>query len=445
MAMDLINIGASGTRAAQAALGVTAQNIANANNADYNRRSLDITEVNATGGIGRSGDSRLSGVRIEGIARSASQILTADFHRTGSDVARADTQLAGLKSAERAVEQAGIYPALVEFEANLAQLSADPLSMPYRETVLESARSISTSFGLAAQGIDNSASETAFTAQAGVDRLNLLAGELARTNTNIARTREGSVSNAALLDQRDALLRDLSTLAGTTTQFDSAGRATVRLGDASGPVLVIGDTVEPLSMTVNPDRTIRFALGGSAVSPASGKLAGYGQALDRMALLRSDLDGVAAALIAAANAAQANGATPSGVSGQPFFSGTGASDIQLALTNGSGIATAPAGSPAGSRNIGNLAALQFALGNGGPTSALDSVLFGLSSEISARGITRDALRTIADSAAAVLASETAVDLDEEAANLLRFQQAFQASGRVIQAATDIFDTILAIR
>ena len=94
---------------------------------------------------------------------------------------------------------------------------------------------------------------------------------------------------------------------------------------------------------------------------------------------------------------------------------------------------------------GNLAALQSALSNGGPASALDSVLFGLSSEISARGITRDALRTIANSAAAVLASETAVDLDEEAANLVRFQQAFQASGRVIQAAADIFDTILAIR
>lgn len=445
MAMDLINIGASGTRAAQAALGVTAQNIANANNADYNRRSLDITEVNATGGIGRSGDSRLSGVRIEGIGRSASQILTADFHRTGSDVARAETQLAGLKSAERAAEQAGIFPALVEFEASLAQLSADPLSPPVRETVLENARNIAATFSLAVQGIDNTAGVTAFTAQDGVNRVNLLAGELARTNTNIARTREGSASSAALLDQRDALLRDLSTLIGTSTQFDSAGRATVRLGDASGPVLVSGDTVQTLSMVINPDRTIQFALGGSAVAPASGELAGHAQALDRMAQLRTELDGVAAALIVRANDAQANGAVPSGAGGQPFFSGTGASDIRLALADGSGIATAPAGSGANSRDIGNLAALQSALSNGGPASTLDSVLFGLSSEISARRITRDALRNIADSAAAVLAGETAVDLDDEAANLVRFQQAFQASGRVIQTATDIFDTILAIR
>ena len=59
-------------------------------------------------------------------------------------------------------------------------------------------------------------------------------------------------------------------------------------------------------------------------------------------------------------------------------------------------------------------------------------------------MTRDALRTVADSAQLALSQETGVDLDQEAANLLRFQQAFQANGRVIQAAADVFDTILGI-
>lgn len=38
-----------------------------------------------------------------------------------------------------------------------------------------------------------------------------------------------------------------------------------------------------------------------------------------------------------------------------------------------------------------------------------------------------------------------VNLDEEAANLLRYQQAYQASGKVIQIASTLFDTILAIK
>jgi flagellar hook-associated protein 1 FlgK len=37
-----------------------------------------------------------------------------------------------------------------------------------------------------------------------------------------------------------------------------------------------------------------------------------------------------------------------------------------------------------------------------------------------------------------------VNLDEEAANLLRYQQAYQASGKVLQIATKLFDTVLAI-
>jgi flagellar hook-associated protein 1 FlgK len=41
-------------------------------------------------------------------------------------------------------------------------------------------------------------------------------------------------------------------------------------------------------------------------------------------------------------------------------------------------------------------------------------------------------------------SVSGVNLDEEAANLLRYQQAYQASGKVIQVATEMFDTILSL-
>jgi flagellar hook-associated protein 1 FlgK len=37
-----------------------------------------------------------------------------------------------------------------------------------------------------------------------------------------------------------------------------------------------------------------------------------------------------------------------------------------------------------------------------------------------------------------------VNLDEEAANLLRYQQAYQAAGRMLQVASTLFDTLLAI-
>ena len=39
-------------------------------------------------------------------------------------------------------------------------------------------------------------------------------------------------------------------------------------------------------------------------------------------------------------------------------------------------------------------------------------------------------------------SESGVNLDEEAANLLRFQQSYQASARIMTTAQTIFDTLL---
>jgi flagellar hook-associated protein 1 FlgK len=39
-------------------------------------------------------------------------------------------------------------------------------------------------------------------------------------------------------------------------------------------------------------------------------------------------------------------------------------------------------------------------------------------------------------------SESGVNLDEEATNLLRYQQAYQAAGKMMQIASQLFDTLL---
>ena len=120
-------------------------------------------------------------------------------------------------------------------------------------------------------------------------------------------------------------------------------------------------------------------------------------------------------------------------------------DLTLNLSDGSLIATAPAGSPANSRDLSNLTALRNALTAGGVAANLDGLLFDVSALVNGRTTTRDTLATIADNASVALQAQAGVDLDEEAVNLVRFQQAFQASGRVMQVASDIFDSILGIR
>lgn len=49
-----------------------------------------------------------------------------------------------------------------------------------------------------------------------------------------------------------------------------------------------------------------------------------------------------------------------------------------------------------------------------------------------------------EQAIAAQQSESGVNLDEEAANLLRYQQAYQAAGKVMQTASKLFDTLLSL-
>jgi flagellar hook-associated protein 1 FlgK len=43
-----------------------------------------------------------------------------------------------------------------------------------------------------------------------------------------------------------------------------------------------------------------------------------------------------------------------------------------------------------------------------------------------------------------LQNVSGVNLDEEGANLIRYQQAYQAAGKVLQIAKQMFDSLLAI-
>lgn len=59
-------------------------------------------------------------------------------------------------------------------------------------------------------------------------------------------------------------------------------------------------------------------------------------------------------------------------------------------------------------------------------------------------ITSKADATALDNATAAMQSESGVNLDEEAANLLRYQQAYQAAGKMMQIASQLFEILLQI-
>lgn len=60
-------------------------------------------------------------------------------------------------------------------------------------------------------------------------------------------------------------------------------------------------------------------------------------------------------------------------------------------------------------------------------------------------IAQEALKIVHDQAVEARDSVSGVSLDQEAADLIRFQQAYQASARIIQAANQLFDAVIQVR
>ena len=170
MASDLISIARSGTRTARQALDVTANNIANASSEGYVRRTAQMNEVMATGGMSGVGNLTLAGVRLNAVVRNADAFRQSEVRRTGSDLARANAELSGLSHIENALEQSGLYEAVVGFEASLSRLSSDPVDRSLRAAALEAARGMADVFNLADAALRAAGEGVTFEAGAEVGR-----------------------------------------------------------------------------------------------------------------------------------------------------------------------------------------------------------------------------------------------------------------------------------
>jgi flagellar hook-associated protein 1 FlgK len=446
MPTAIFTIGRSGLTATRRSLELTAQNIANAANPDFSRRNLTQGELVMTGSIGTNSVDSLGGVRPGIIERAESALVQRQARDASSAQAAAEAEFLALREAESALETSGVFTGIVDFEAALTRLQNNPLEPALRLSALEAARKMAGNFRIANGTLSNARNLVQAEASAEVLTVNELANELAAINRDLVGARLGTAGRAALLDARDKALRGLAEEFGIQPTINADGTADVMLTGTPPVALVTGGAAQSVTVTFAADGTASFAVGGTGFAPTGGAMAGRAAALAGMAGVQTDLDAVAAAAITLANAAQATGSAADGSPGQPLFAGTGAGDIAVVLTAADGLATAPAGAPAGSRDTANLAALIAALGSPtGPSAATDTLLLGLSSRVSALETRSEGLSVVAASAEAELLRETGVDLDTEAANLVRLQQAFEANSRVIQVAAELFDTVLALR
>lgn len=439
MTGDLLSIASSGTRVARAAMDLTAQNIANADTKGYVRRTLDRAELALPEGPSGSRGT-IAGVRVVGTARMVDTVRQGEMRRTASDAARSEAHLQGLQDIESAIANARPYDRVVAFEASLRRLALDPDNEALHTAAIGAAETMAGSFNLAAAGLGEIAEASRTALELGGSAIDAAAQSLAKINGALARLPSGSSGHAALLDQRDALLGTIAKEVGIHVSLKENGQADVRVGGAEGPVLVGGNAAAPVEAGLDAVGGPVLTVGGISVETASGRLTGHIANLQAVADAREDLDAAAVRIVDLVNIAQVGGVTPAGEIGADLLAGTGATDMRLLPNSGAPFAVdAPAGGDGA-----NLRDLVTAFETSGAAKGVGDLSLRLAVRVSEQGTTHEALEAIAAGARALVDSQSGVNLDNEAADLVRFQQAFQASGRVMQVATTLFDTLLGV-
>jgi flagellar hook-associated protein 1 FlgK len=99
--------------------------------------------------------------------------------------------------------------------------------------------------------------------------------------------------------------------------------------------------------------------------------------------------------------------------------------------------------------LGNLQTTKLMLSaSGQPSATFQSVYAQLVSSVGNKArevsVNSDAQKSLVDQAVQAQQSVAGVNLDEEAANLIRYQQAYQAAGKVMSIASKLFDQVLAL-
>ena len=440
---DLFSIGLSGIRAYQRALSTVSANISNAENPNYVRRDLRLSELSATASVNPYYTSQINfgGVDIDGVARASDPFLEANVRLTGASLYGAETRARWMGNVETSLNDTdhGVGAKLTKLFAMGEELAGAPFNNILRNQFISDLDAAVTAMNRTANELATLSGQIIGAAEQEVAVFNDALDNLAKTNLALRSTADGSTKQAALLDQRDTALAVITERMDVTISFADKGVANISYDGQS--LVNVGQT-NALSVSPGGDGSIGLVVGGAAVTaPSRGSLAAMVLSAATNRDRRAELDNLAVLFAANVNGWQAAGETDGGAPGSPLLDATGgAAALVLVSTDPADLALA---APSGATN-GNIMAFGALRGPAGSEQAWTNI-------ISAQAITTASARN--EEAAAMTQHQAAreardslssVNLDREAADLLRFQDAYNASARVIQVARETMQSILAI-
>ncbi|HJS95244.1 MAG TPA: flagellar hook-associated protein FlgK [Solirubrobacteraceae bacterium] len=444
-----LNTALSGLEAAQAAIDTTGQNIANANTPGYTRQQVNLTERNpltiqTLSSVTGAGSQLGLGVDITTIGRVRDQFLDSSYRNQNSQTSgnnTASTLLGQVQSALGEPGGSGLSTALNQFWTAFSGLQNDPTNQGAMSAVLGAGKTVAENLNTLSGELSTQESQVTgqfttltdpTTGPVATD-----AKQIATLNQQIAAAKTSGLDANTLLDQRDQLLDDLSQYSNVYVSQQSNGMVNVSFGNAAiaaangtadATPLVNGSTVDLADNVTDANLsgsggTLGSLLGLYDATTGAGKIADYA----------ATLDGVANQLVSTVNGAIA-GADAAGATAPPFFDPAGTTAGTIAVNS----SLSSANPPYTAAEAGAAANLT----GGAADQAYNAFVTQIGSDVHAANSAQQTSQSLLSAISNQRQSVSGVSLDEEMTNLIQYQQAYQASARVMNAIDETLSTLI---
>ncbi|RJX27124.1 MAG: flagellar hook-associated protein FlgK [Dethiobacter sp.] len=479
-----LNISRLGMQAQQKALEVTAHNVANANTPGYSRqaaRMVTTAPLPYAGGKGMLG----SGVKVAEIARIRDEFLDRQIRTEVQTLGQWEARSQVLSQIELVFmepSETGFNTVLSKFFGSWQELSLNPEGTPVRTVLIENSNAMINSIKHINEQLKTIRSDIDDNIALKIMEVNTLAEQIKDLNSQIIRLVALNETPGDLMDRRDFLIDNLAELIEFTALETPAGSVNIFIG---GRALVREGTAYSLSLEPSQGMdngwptspSIVWERDGREARIRNGEIGGLRDIRDiNLKAYMHDFESLAWGIINAVDSVHSQGMDLYGSRGESFFTGDHLENLEVnpyIKGNVGRIAAAalpddwtePGGfpNPGDGRNALRIAQLRHT-GINVSTGAVpkERLRFPVEGEaglttfenyykdaIARLGVDTQESTRMAENQVSLLdmmhkrrESISGVSLDEELANMVQFQLAYQASARVITIFDDILDTII---
>jgi len=324
---DIYGIAKSGLQAYKEGLATTGQNIANVGNEAYARREAHISEVKSGSDALQISNSAGYGVKIDGITRAFNQFIDIQLQNAASGFAFSTAQATVLNQLEQVVRptQGSVSQRLQELFESFNLVAQDPSDLASRHVAVDNAKALASSIVIVANGISDLRNFVSENLETDVSEANGILKQLAEIQEELLGNEPARKAPNDLLDQRDALIKELSNLVEVNVDYKSGGMIDISIGTAGQgrPLLsgVVHSNLVVQQSGGSPKIFLDNSNGGglSKIQLQSGRISGNLAADIALVETKSALDQMTRKLVSEFNELHNLGTNLNGELGGDFF------------------------------------------------------------------------------------------------------------------------------